>query len=151
MRSSLAVLLSASLLLAACGSSLNPMNWFGGSTEELVASTPEAQAARDPRPLVDQVTELGVDRVPGGAIVHATGLPSRQGFWNAALVAQSGGPDKSGVLIYQFRIFPPLTTTLQGTPPSREVTAALFLSGQDLEGVRTIVVRGASNQRSARR
>jgi len=127
------------------------MNWFGGSKEERLASTPEAQAARDPRPLVDQVIEMGVDRVPGGAIVRATGLPSRQGFWDADLVALSGGPDKSGVLTYEFRIFPPLASTLQGTPPSREVTAAVFLSGQDLEGVRTIVVRGTSNQRSARR
>jgi len=143
-------MLCATLVLGACESSLNPVNWFGNSKSQTVVTDPAQPASTDPRPTVNQVTDMAVERVPGGAIVRATGLPGRQGFWDAALVRE-GEKSESGVLTFQFRIFPPLRATEQGTPPSREITAAVFLSGQALEGVRTIVVRGATNQRSARR
>ncbi|WP_212525725.1 hypothetical protein [Actibacterium sp. MT2.3-13A] len=157
MRKPLLAVLSAALLLGACGpvrdSRLNPFNWFGRSTEQQVAATvtPGAQPA-DPRPLVEQVLEMRVEPVPTGAIVHAMGLPPRQGYWKAALVAENDGrPDDKGVLVLSFRAYQPLEATPQGAQPSREITAGLFLSQQDLQAVRTIVVRGAQNQRTSRR
>jgi len=146
-------MLMAAMLLSGCGSNLNPLNWFGGSEEQ---QRPEAEQAQetvetDPRPLVDQVTEMAVERVPGGAIVRATALPDRQGYWEADLVADAPGASDNGTLVFEFRAAPPRTPTPQGTPASREITAATYLSDQALDGVRTVIVRGAQNQRSARR
>lgn len=152
MRAPLLAVLAATLVLSACSgvrqSRLNPINWFGGSTEQRVAVVTAEEV--DPRPLVAEVTEMAVERMPGGAIVRAKGLPARQGYWDADLVADTAA-SADGVLVYQFRVAPPAGRTPAGTPPSREVTAGTFLSDQDLLGVRTIVVRGTLNQRSARR
>ncbi|PTW51835.1 MULTISPECIES: hypothetical protein [Rhodovulum] len=157
MKSSLSAVLCAALALSACGtvreSRINPFNWFRSSTE---AETTETQVRtakdEDPRALVDQVVEMSIDRAPGGAIVTATGLPVRQGFWNAELVrVESDADAPTDTLVYDFRIASPGTATPVGTEPSRLVTAARFLSDQDLEGIRTILVRGAQNQRQARR
>ncbi|MGC9369330.1 MAG: hypothetical protein ACP5DX_07325 [Paracoccaceae bacterium] len=157
MRTPLLAVLSVALLLGACGrvrdSQLNPFNWFGRSTEQqVVAGTAPAAQPGDPRPLIQQVLEMRVEQIPGGAIVHAMGLPPRQGYWKADLVAENDGrPDENGVLLLSFRAYQPVEDTPQGTQPSREITAGLFLSNQDLEAVRTIIVRGAQNQRSSRR
>lgn len=157
MRTPLLAVLSIALLLGACGrvrdSQLNPFNWFGRSTEQqVVAQTAAGSQPSDPRPLVAQVLEMRVEQIPGGAIVHATGLPPRQGYWKAALVAENDGkPDEKGVLRLSFRAYQPLEATPQGSQPSREITAGLFLSNQDLEVVRSIIVRGAQNQRTSRR
>jgi len=153
MRIPLLAVLSVALLAGACGSRLNPVNWFGRSTEQQVvtAAAPGVKPA-DPRPLVDQVIDMRVEQIPGGAIVHAVGLPPYQGYWKAALVAENDGrPDEKGVLLLSFRAYQPAAPTPQGTQPSREITAGLFLSNQDLEAVRGIVVRGAQNQRTSRR
>ena len=63
-------------------SRLNPFNWFGGSTEStgLAPDGGFAEIAPDRRNLVDQVTQLRVERTPGGAVIRATGLPPRAGF-----------------------------------------------------------------------
>lgn len=151
MRSSYLVLAVAVLLLSACESKLNPMNWFGNSTEERVSALPETGEMVDPRPLVDQISALAVERVPGGAIVRATGLPERQGYWEAALVPAPQDETPNATAVFQFRAIPPLEPTAQGTPQSREILAAVFLSDQSLQGVRTIVVQGARNRRSVRR
>ncbi|TCO69018.1 hypothetical protein [Rhodovulum euryhalinum] len=154
MRAPLLVILSVALTLGGCStvreSRLNPFNWFGGSTVEVVAVAP-GQAAADPRPLADLVVEMSVERTPGGAIIQATGRPPRQGFWMADLVRDPATPDKAGVIVYDFRVAPPDQPTRAGTEPSREVTAGAFLSTQDLEGVRAIVVRGARNQQRSSR
>ena len=49
-------------------------------------------------------------------------------------------------LVLEFRAWPPITTTRVGSQPSREVSAATFLSNQDLAGIRRIVVQGVENQ-----
>lgn len=154
MRAPLLVILSAALMLGGCGtvreSRLNPFNWFGGSTVEVVAVAP-GQVPADPRPLVDLVVEMSVDRAPGGAIVQATGRPPRQGYWKAALVRDRATPGADGVVVYDFRVAPPDRPTSVGTEPSREVTAAVYLTDQDLETIRAIVVRGDRNQRRSSR
>ena len=137
---------------ASCGrvaeSRLNPMNWFGRSENTVVSAQP---VATDPRNLVSQVLSLRVEQVPGGAIVHATGLPPRQGFYNGELVQVSRGAESGGVLSFEFRTASPFTTTRVGTQQSREVIVGRFVSQQTLGSVSQIRVTGARNALTVRR
>lgn len=157
MRTPLLAILTVCLVLSGCArigqSRLNPFNWFGRSTSETVSVTDVAAGPNrsDLLPLVAQVSEMRIDRAPGGAIVHAVGLPSVQGYWAAELSVDTSVEASPGTLVLKFLAVPPVTRTAQGTTQSREITAALFLSDQDLANVGTIVVRGAQNQRSSRR
>ena len=136
------------LSLAACGTRLNPFNWFGGDREERIAVTEPVADPGDARQLVAEVVELSVDATSQGAIVRAMGRPPVQGFWEAELVevAREGSS-----LTYEFRVFPPITRTREGTPQSREVIVGASLSNFDLAGIRTITVIGAENRRSVNR
>jgi hypothetical protein len=140
--------------LAGCGnfnaSSLNPFNWWGGD-DVVVEFAPDGQPV-DPRPLVDEVTGLVVERAPGGMIVRATGLPPVQGFWSAALVPENLElePDENGALAFDFRALPPATAQGTGSPRTREIVTGYFLSNQDLAGIRSVVVRAERNSRSVR-
>jgi hypothetical protein len=143
--------------LAGCGrvaeSRLNPFNWFGGS-ESSPTLAPEggyATIEQDRRRMVDQVSALAIERTPGGAILRAIGLPVEQGYYDGELVSVSDGKPVEGVLEYQFRIRPPVAPTRVSTVPSREVVVGLFLSNQDLDGVREIRVVGQRNTRAVRR
>lgn len=150
-----AVLITA--FLAGCAtvrdSAINPFNWFGQSEETEAGLSPvQVIEVVDPRPLIDQVTSLRVERVQGGAIVHAVGLAERQGAWEADLVAENRGlVDENGQLVLQFKAFPAPRSTRQGTQASREVVAGTFLTDQTLAPVRQITVRGARNARTTRR
>jgi hypothetical protein len=159
MRAPLLAGLVAATALAGCAtvrdSRLNPLNWFGQSRSAPVAAAATA-AAEDPRPLVDQVVAMEVARTPGGAILTATGLPPTQGWWNARLVPLAEGYDgrplpEDGVMTFDFRLDEPLRPRPSGRQASREVTTGVFLGDSTLAGTRTIVVRGARNQRAARR
>ena len=101
------------------------------------------------RDLAAQVTSMEVLPYSAGAIIRATGEMPTQGWWDAELVALP--VDENGVLVYEFRVFPPLTDTPAGTAQSREVTVAVSISPQKLDGVSEIVVQGATNARSSRR
>ena len=151
----IATVLIASFL-AGCGtvreSRLNPFNWFGGSQEEVGFAPEDIVERLDNRPLIDQVTSLRIERVQGGAIVHAVGLPPTQGHWEADLVAENRGrPDENGALVLQFKSFPAVTRTRRGSQASREVVAGTFLSDQTLASVNQITVRAERNARSSRR
>lgn len=140
--------------LAACGgvrdSRLNPFNWFGRDREEKVVITANAEVV-DPRGLVAEIIKLKVDRMPGGAIIHAIGLPETQGHWEAVLTPLNQEfPDK-GILTYEFRLLPPLTPQASGTQRSREVVVGHFVSDQTLLGVRRIKVVARTNSRTVRR
>ena len=141
------ILLGLILTMSACASRLNPLNWFGGAREERIEVAEEA-IAEDPRGLVDQVIGLNVDPLPSGAVVTATGLPNRQGFWAADLVETERG---DGRIVFEFRIVEPLGPTNQGSQRSREVITGTELSNQDLAGIRQIVVEGARNRLTVRR
>lgn len=132
---------------AGCASRLNPLNWFGRGRR--VAMVEPAEVSLDPRPLVPQVTRLEVVPHPAGAIVRVTGLPPRQGWYDARLV-QVPGTDP-GVLAYQLHAWPPAYQTLVSTPRSRELQVATFVNDDLLAGIREIRVAGALNALSARR
>jgi hypothetical protein len=149
MNTPLVAALCATMALGACStigkSRLNPFNWFGQSQETIVLA-PEKPA--DKRLLVSQVTEMKLEKMPGGVIVRATGLPPTQGYWQAELVAR---PVEDGTLIYDFRIFPPITPQVASTTQSREVTVGAYLSNVKLDTIRQITVQGANNARTSRR
>lgn len=138
--------------VAACGavreSPINPMNWFGRS-ERVEADT--TNPYEDPRPLVTQITDLTLERVPGGAILRATGLPPRQGYFDAVLLPLNNGVPVEGVLHFQLRASPPFEATRPGTPQSRELVVGLFLSDQRLAGIRSIRLSAEANALAVRR
>lgn len=141
-------------LLGGCAglsdSGLNPFNWFGRSTSvEEAALLRDSLQTRDIRGRIDRITELSVERKPGGAILRVTGLAARQGYWNAGLTElPTDAPD---TLALAFRISPPFERTRVSTPQSREIEVGLFLSDQDLSGIREIRVEGQRNALAVRR
>jgi hypothetical protein len=146
--------LAVASILGACASvrdsRINPLNWFGRSTEAQAVAAAAPQEAADPRLPLGQVTALAVEPVPGGAIIRATGLPTTQGHWDVSLVADPR-EEGSRELVYRFLVQPPLVPRPAGTPISREVTAAVFASDFRLEGVSRITVTAAGNARSVNR
>jgi hypothetical protein len=149
--------LSLVLGLAACdgGINLNPLTWFSGAnTEEgLVALEPADGWPEDTdrRLVVDQVTALKIEHTTAGAIVHATGLPPRLGYWDAELVAENDGVPVNGVISYVFRIATPRWATNSSTLYARSVEVAAFIPNSVLRDVTTIKVLGERNALSARR
>lgn len=153
-----ALTVASALALAGCsggGGLLSGLNPFARSEEVRIdgpAAPPGAAGRRvDDRGLVDQVTALSVTPMPGGAVIEARGLPPIQGYWDVGLVARNGGRPVGGVLAYQLRVEPPEVARRVGSPPSREVVAAAFVSDAALEGVSTIRVEGLRSAREARR
>jgi len=143
-------------LLAACGgqrsgssSSLNPFNWFGRSKEARIVL--DTAVIVDPRGMVAEVISLKVDRMPGGAIISAIGVPETQGYWEATLTPLNREKPDKGKLSYEFRLLPPPAPNPVGTARSREVIVGHFVSDQTLEGVRSIEVIALKNRRSVRR
>jgi hypothetical protein len=174
MRIPLSVLLVASLGLGACGiirdSALNPTNWFGRSTSETLAT----QDATPVNPLIpqtnglfarrgveeaiytgqpfDEIVDLTVERVSGGAIIRATGLAARQGIYSVQLTpADAEGLPVNGVLTFRLEGVEPDHRTAVGGPATREVTAARRITDQELRGVSTIRVEGLRNARVTQR
>ncbi len=143
--------------LAACGGSggsFNPFNWFRPAQPDAQnqAVLREAGAtSTERRPLVDQVVSLRIEQTPGGAIVHATGLPPTQGWHTAELVARNDGRPVDGVLTFEFRIIPPFGFERVINQQSREVIVAAYLSDIALSGVSAIRVVGAQSALISRR
>ncbi len=167
MRAPLLALLAVILTIGACSqigeSRFNPLNWFGKSEGRAIREANERVPDTDPRPLVDQVTAMAIEPIPGGAILRVTGLPPTQGHWKADLVEvrqviETRGSDGTitrviddSVLVYDFRLIPPPYVARQGTDWSREIEVATYLTTNDLNGVTRVVVRGARNERISRR
>lgn len=171
MGKTVAGLLIATLLLSGCGtvrdSRLNPFNWFGSSRE--VKTT---QAEGEVNPLiptrsglfrrrvttevdlttpVDQVTELRVERIPGGAIIRATGIDPVQGAYDVRLVPVD--PEERAVKgVLSYRLQRQLPAARRGGPEqTRRMVAARRVTDRTLRGVRSIRVEGARNARAVRR
>lgn len=173
MRKTFSLLLASALFLTACGavseSRFNPINWFGQSRSEpieqqentnpliprggrgLFARARAENAIYEGLPF-EQVTDLTIERVPGGAIIRATGLAARQGIYLVQLTPENEEEEPvEGVLTYRLEGVRPTANTPVGTTPTREVTAARAITDQQLRGVRTIRVEGQLNARVARR
>jgi len=151
MRTPIAALLLGTLVLTGCASKFNPFNWFRGSNEETLKELPDPNVIIDHRGIVDQVTQLTIEKTGGGAIIHAVGLPPTQGYWDAELVPLNGEHPVNGVLTYQFRIQQPVGFERQSTTQSREVVVGHFVSNFKLNGVSQIRVVGTRNARVSRR
>lgn len=174
MRKTLTVVLITGLLVSACGwsdSSLNPTNWFGGSTEigEPIVDDVEAVNPLIPeqksgdgllaRPdagdfsvPIKTVTELRVEPAASGAIVYAVGLADRQGAYSAVLVPDpSDGNQDTGTLTLTFRVTYPENQTAVGSEATRTIHAAHNLSVDTVNEIQTIRVVGAENARESRR
>ncbi|WP_425045290.1 hypothetical protein [Primorskyibacter sp. S87] len=171
MRTTLTLLLTATIVLAGCSdwgtSRANPRNWFGSSTtvapdtlashsnallpEERKSIFARAEALDSSVPIAS-ITELQVDPTSTGAIVRATGVASRQGAFGARLRLEPPAEgDPSGLVVYSFRVLYPEEATNQGAENTRTITAAVTLSRQELASVRTVRVIGQDNAREARR
>lgn len=153
MRLALALMLATSL--AACGtvrdSRINPFNWFGGAQSQ-PTTVAQVELVADGRVPVDQLTRMELKRMPGGAILSATGLPPTQGWWDAELIPQDPGEAPvNGVLTYRFVVNKPNRLTRQSTVQSRELTAGRFLSDQTLAGVSRVVVVATQNSMTSSR
>lgn len=154
------LVLGIALMISGCArlaeSRLNPVNWFGRSVEATAPNpaavrplVPQARVAVvDARQPIEQIVEMRLDRRPGGAVLTATGLAARQGYFNAELVLVGF---ENGTLVFQFRAEQPATATPVGAEASRRITAARLLTDSELGGVRTVRVEGAANARVARR
>ena len=168
MRKSILYGVATALLLTGCGSmrdsGLNPFNWFGRSRSEPVAEgtvnplIPErsggifrrrAEGPYAGQP-VDTISELAVERVAGGAIVRVKGIAATQGSHDVRLV-EDEDDGRDDTLTYTLRALPSGLRELIGPPQSPEVVAAKALTANDLEGIRTIRVRGVRNQRATSR
>ncbi|MGP6088335.1 hypothetical protein [Antarctobacter jejuensis] len=164
----ISVLLLSAFVLSSCGSvaesRLNPLNWFGRSE-----SRPVQVAEDGTNPLIPsrrssifraeqgadylgwplgEISDLVVERRPGGAIIRATAVADYQGAYDLKLVKV---PEEStgGMLTYAFKGVQPQRA--RGTVASRTHTAAVWLTDNQLLGIRTVQVRGARNVRSVRR
>ncbi|WP_300584117.1 hypothetical protein [Marivita sp.] len=171
MRKPVTLLILATVMLTGCAtiseSRLNPFNWFGSSEPDPAAADvanakvnpliPARRASifRDDGPEVfagrpiAEVTELLVERRPGGAVIRATGQADRLGPFDVRLIADEAA-SVDGTLVYDLKALQqpgPRNTN----PRARQVTAGLWITDQSLAGIRTITVRGANNARSVRR
>ena len=151
MKRTILVALCAVLVVAGCArvreSRINPFNWFGGAQRETRFELPSE--TQDDRLLAPEVLDLSVEPYSAGALVKAVARTPDQGWWEAELVARP--IDENGVLVYDLRMFPPITQTPVGTPASREITVAASISAVTLERVTRIVVQGETNALSSGR
>lgn len=165
---SVSVLLFATLVLTSCGavrdSRVNPLNWFGRSQ-----SAPVVVADTEVNPLIPrrqesifrqekdtsyrgtdlgEITELVVERRPGGAIIRATAVADQLEAFDLKLVEIEEESD-AGTLTYAFRGVQPRRS--QGPVAARTHTAAVWLTDNQLRDVRTIRVKGARTVRTVNR
>ncbi|MCV3271965.1 hypothetical protein [Roseobacter sinensis] len=171
MRTTVSALLVSTLVLSACGgfrdSRANPFNWFGrsepapvavaeGDENTLIPTRTGLFSSNRPRDVylgqpIDTVSDLVIERVPGGAIIRATGVAATQGIYDVRLTpANEDEAVVDGVLAYRLEGLRSGGTP-QGAPVTREVFVARKVTDQTLTGARTIRVEGARNALQARR
>ncbi len=171
MRKTVPLLLAATLVVGACASvresRVNPFNWFGQSRSVAVEQTENTNpliprssglfGKKNTQPVYigkpfEQVTNLTIERIPGGAIIRATGLAARQGIYAVQLTPENEEEvADDGVLTYRLEGVRPTRATPVGSKPTREVIAARRVTDQQLRNVRSIRVEGQLNALVSRR
>ena len=121
--------------------------WYGVERAETLEPAPEV-FVQDNRVLVATVDKVIAEEVPGGVILWAAGTPPTEGYWASGLVQVEKETAKTGSLLFEFRVAPPRSGAPTGTATTREIVEGIFLSTQDLEGIRQATVIGATNRRS---
>lgn len=168
MRISATGYLIAALFLAGCGTNANPANWWGRdapdeSVLEPIEATnpliPESSGLfrSDPRErnvyegtTIDAISDLTIERVPGGILIRATGRSATQGVFNARLTPQNEDElPEDGVLTYQLQA--QYQQIAGGAPQTSEVTVARKLTDQEVRDARVIRVEGLQNALERRR
>ncbi len=170
---SLSILLISATVLTSCGavreSRINPFNWFGRSEPVAVQTVQSGTVnplipARRRNPLglrtdntpveytappIAEVTELLIERRTGGAIIRATGQSDVVGPFDVRMTLDEAASG-NGTLAYTLRAFQTPGPRSTG-PLARLVTAAVYLTDQDLAGISTIRVAGRENALASRR
>lgn len=167
MRVSIPALVVSALFLAGCSTNANPMNWFGSdgpdesnltpieSTNPLIPETSGFFKSRNEvvpyqGTPIDAISDLALERFPGGVIVRATGVSATQGAFNARLTSVTEDVTPvDGVLTFRFEA--QYTQIIGGPQQSREVVIARQFTDQQLQGTRTIRVEGLQNALERRR
>jgi hypothetical protein len=169
-------LLVATMTLSGCGairdSRVNPFNWFGQSRSQPAPRGTAAEAnplipqerrglfssfRSDNTPYlgtpVDQISDLVIERVPGGAIVRATGIASVDGVYDIQLTPANKEllPDENGVLTYRFEGVKPEKRRRNLTQNQRTFVAATRLTDRQMADIRTIRVEGVRNAQAVSR
>lgn len=141
------LLVSLILTLGACGSRLNPLNWFGGEREQRITVQTREGAAAEVTPFVyiSEITQLSIEQTTSGAIVRATGVTPVQGYYNADLILAER---TETTLVYDFYALPPEGNRSAGL---QEIVAGAELSVGELQGIRTITVVAQNNRRTVSR
>jgi len=162
------LLVCSALALAGCGGGLanswvNPGNWFGQSQSQAITENTNVNPLIPKRRItqrkiidyqgtpVDQIQSLRIERKPGGALINVVGLANVIGSFDVRLQSDTEDGAENGVLSYTLKAIRPNDGIRGGGTAARQIVAARFVSDQQLAGVRTIVVKGARNQRSTRR
>lgn len=170
MQKPISVLVLSALVLTSCGavreSRMNPFNWFGRSTpvasgvradqegyNPLIPTRQESIFRREKQAvytgvLVDEISEMFVERRPGGALIRAVGVARYQGPYAVRLVKDEAA-STGGTLAYELRA--EQYRGQVGSEASRSVTAAVWVTDQQLATVNSIVVKGRNNARTSRR
>ncbi|MAB06512.1 MAG: hypothetical protein CML50_10940 [Rhodobacteraceae bacterium] len=171
MNRTLTVLILSGVVLSGCAtvrdSRVNPFNWFGSSTPAPVNVAPEATGAANPlipqrrasiiwgrereyagRPVAN-IDELLIERRPGGAIIRVTGIADRAGPFDVRVIKDETLSD-TDTLAYTLSALQSAGPRNVG-PRARMVTAAVWLTDQELYGIREIRVAGRDNALATRR
>ncbi|MEL6449965.1 MAG: hypothetical protein AAFQ19_01800 [Pseudomonadota bacterium] len=176
MRLTTLTLLTATMTLTACGavrdSRVNPFNWFGRS--QSVPIERGAEDAREVNPLipqerggvlstlrdepeypgipVDQISDLVIERVPGGAIIRATGIADVDGVYDLRLTpANELIEPVDGVLTFRLEGIHLLDAGRTTSQAQRTFTVARRLTDQQLASARIIRVEGERNAQTITR
>ncbi|AXC49433.1 hypothetical protein DRW48_06790 [Paracoccus suum] len=164
MTRSIAILLTATLGLSACGdSSLNPFRWFGGGRRAgpTTLEPDGGYAIGDRRQSFPHLLAARWEDVPEGRMLVVSGVAPTKGWWDVALVTEEvmpagrlrAGPD--GILRLRMVGSPPLPdqpeARMQADPRVDTITTALTITTPQLARLRGIVISGASNSLSVSR
>ena len=144
---------------------MNPFNWFGSARSVETVETQNGllpqrsaavsifrtQAEKDvgPGDPIMQISELLIERRPGGAIIRATGISDTAGPFDAELIKEETGEDTSVIsYVLTAKVQPGPRNT---GPDARKVSVADWLTDNDLAGIRSIRVVGRENTLVSRR